>query len=70
MLTVLDACESSVHGLSYAVSFVSILTILPEIMACGVRREVGKTFSADIRILAVSSSRFLLEYVWSIFEER
>ena len=31
MVTVLVAYESSVHGLSYAVSFVSILAILPEI---------------------------------------
>ena len=30
-VSVLDAYESSVHGLSYAVSFVSILTILHEI---------------------------------------
>ena len=29
-VSVLDAYESSVHGLSYAVSFVSILTILHE----------------------------------------
>ena len=60
MVIVLFAYESSVYGLSYAVSFVSIITILSEIWLADYGGRWEKLYPGSIRILAV----------WKIFEER